>query len=139
MKRAAILLLLIATACASANDASPVTVHIADTHLNADLRYAGPVAVEFIVEVSNPTNDTVMLRKVEIRTAGGGPFAVHTSMPYDRSVKPGDTITLDIHADGTSAGGRFAPEEPVVFRGNAYFDSPKGAFVKVFQDVLRVQ
>ena len=48
-------------------------------------------------------------------------------------------ITQEIHANGTSAGGRFASDEPVVFHGSAYFDSPHGAFVKMFEDVLRVQ
>jgi hypothetical protein len=135
-----IVVALLAVACASGTDtSSPVNARISGVHINGDMRFAGPVAVEFTVEVTNPTTETVMLRKVEIRTAAAGAFSMHVSMPYDRAVKSGETITVDIHADGTSAGGRFAADEPVTFRGNAYFDAPKGTFTKVFQEVLRVQ
>jgi len=130
---------LLLAACAGSGVGEAVNVRIANTHLNGDIRFAGPVAAEFVVEVTNPTSDTVVLRKVEIRTAATGAFGIRASMQYDLPVKPGESISVDIHADGNSAGGRFAADEPVVFRGNANFDSPKGAFTKVFQDVLRVQ
>ena len=121
------------------SDSSPVAVRLADAHLSGDIRYAGPMAAQFVVEVTNPTNDTITLRHVEIRTVATGNFAVRASTSFDHAIKPGETASVELHANGTSAGGRLASDEPITLRGTATFDSPKGAFTKLFQDVLQVQ
>jgi hypothetical protein len=139
MKRLAMLLILACACASSTSDSSPVDVRIADVHLSGDIRYAGPMAVQFVVEVTNPTSSTVTLRHVEIRTVASGNFAVRASTSFDRAIKPGETASVELHANGTSAGGRLASDEPITLRGTATFDSPKGAFTKLFQDVLQVQ
>jgi hypothetical protein len=139
MKRLAMLLILACACASSTSDSSPVDVRIADVHLSGDIRYAGPMAVQFVVEVTNPTNETVTLRHVEIRTVASGNFTVRASTSFDRAIKPGETASVELHANGTSAGGRLASDEPITLRGTATFDSPKGAFTKLFQDVLQVQ
>ena len=79
------------------------------------------------------------LRKIEIHTVASGAFSARVTNNYDRDVAPGQAITLELNGTGNSSGGRLAPDEPVTFRGSVYFDSPHGAFVKMFEDVLRVQ
>ena len=137
--RFAALILLAACASAPANDSSPVTARIVDTNITSDIRFAGPVAIRFRVEVTNPTQETVTLRKIEIHTAVTGAFGVNVATPFTREIAPGQGVVFELHGTGQSAGGHFAPDEPVTFRGTAYFDSPHGAFVKTFQDELRVQ
>ena len=133
-------LALLAAACASGvDDSSPVAVRIVDVNLTSDIRFAGPVATRFRIEVTNPTNEAITLRTLEIHTASPIAYAVRVTNSYDRAVGPGQTIALELHANGTSTGGKLAEDEPVTFRGTATFDSPHGTFVKLFQDVMRVQ
>jgi len=136
---AALVAVLFLAACASSSADSPVEVRIADTNITSDIRYAGPVAIRFHVEVMNPTNENLKLRKIEIHSAANGAFSVKVTNNYDRDVAPAQTIALELNATGNSTGGRLAPDEPITFRGTAFFDSPHGAFVKLFSDVSRIQ
>lgn len=138
--RFAALILLAACASAPATDSSPaVTARIVDTNITSDLRFAGPVAIRFRVEVANPTNEAVTLRKIEIHTAATGTFGVRTTVPFTREIAPGQGIVVELHGTGQTAGGHLAADEQVTFRGTAYFDSPHGAFMKTIQDTLRIQ
>jgi len=152
MKRAVLLLFAASLfACASGGDGRGgnaqtsgdrpnVQVHVASTNLTSDLRFAGPVGIRFAIEIANPSTEVVTLRKIEIHTVASGALTMRsTSLPFNEEIAPGQTETVEVNGDATSAGGHFASEEPVSFRGTAYFDSPKGAISKVFQDVLRVQ
>ena len=84
MRRLALLLILACACASSTSDSSPVVVRLADAHLSGDIRYAGPMAAQFVVEVTNPTNETVTLRHVEIRTVATGNFTVRASASFDR-------------------------------------------------------
>ena len=137
--RSALAFLLLVACASGPHDESPVTANIVDTNITSDIRFAGPVAIRFRVEVTNPTNETVTLRKVEIHTAASGAFSARATTSFDREVAPGQTITVELHGTGSSTGGRLAAEEQVTFRGTAYFDSPHGAFVKAIQADGRVQ
>jgi len=139
MRRLALLLILACACSSTPSDSSPVVVRIADVHLIGDIRFAGPMAAQLVVEVMNPTSDTITLRHVEIRTVASGYFTVHASTSFGRAIKPGETASVELRATGTSAGGRLANDEPITLRGTATFDSPKGAFTKLFQDVLQNQ
>ena len=138
MRRIVLFAFFLLVACASATD-SAVSVRIVDTNITSDIRYVTAVAIRFHVEVTNPTSETTRLRKIEIHTPAAGAFSVRVENSYDREVAPGQTIAIEINGTGASTGGRFAPDEPVTFRGTAYFDSQHGAFVKMFQYVSRVQ
>ena len=134
------LLALLAVACASsAKDDSPVTVSIANVNVIGDLRFAGPISTRFRVEITNPTNEPVTLRKLEIHTASPVAFSVRVMTPFTHVVGAGETIEVELNGTGTSAGGRLADEEPVTLRGTADFDSPHGAFVKLFGETVHLQ
>jgi hypothetical protein len=131
---------LLIVACASgAKDDSPVTVRISGVNVIGDLRFAGPISTRFRVEVTNPTNEPVTLRKIEIHTAQAVTFSVRMTTPFTRVIGGGQTVEVELNATGTSSGGKLADEEQVTLRGTAYFDSPHGAFVKMFGDFVRLQ
>src|ERR1051326_6522750 len=68
---------LLLTACASSSTPdSPITARITDINPTSDIRFAGPVAIRFRVEVTNPTEESVTLRKVEIPTSASTAFPV---------------------------------------------------------------
>ena len=131
--------MLVLLSCASSSTPdSPITARIIDINPTSDIRFAGPVAIRFRVEITNPTNESVALRKVEIHTSASTAFAVRVTANYDRTVAPGQAIEVELHATGTAAGGRLAHDEPLTFRATAYFDSPKGPFVKMFSETARL-
>jgi hypothetical protein len=140
----AAVLLLTAAACAtglSDDDgdapAEPIAVHIADARVNGDVRYNGPIGFEFVVEITNSTEEAIRLRKIEINSADIGLVSVRASLPFNQEVAAGETARFDMSATGESAGGRLTSDEPITFRGRAFLDSSKGPLVKVFQAVVR--
>jgi len=140
VKKCTFVLALLIAACASgAKDDSPVTVRISGVNVIGDLRFAGPVSTRFRVEVTNPTNEPVTLRKVEIHTASPVAFSIRVTTPFTRVVGAGETIEVELNGTGTSAGGKLADEEAVTLRGTADFDSPHGAFYKLFGETVHLQ
>lgn len=138
MKRALILLVLLAPfALASSHDSSPaVAVHLAalDTNSNSFV-FRGPIGLRYAVEVSNPADETITLRRLELRSTGGGAYVIRAgSTPMNVKVAPNSNATFAINTWGRSLGGEIRSDEPVIIMGRAYFDSPKGPFVKIFQE-----
>lgn len=139
MKRFALLALLLAACASSPNAANEpaVTAQLADVHFSGDVRFANQIAVQFRVQVTNSTAETVRLRKVELHTAATGAFGVRVTNNYDIAIPAGQSTVVELNATGSSVGGRFAPDEPVMFRGSAYIDTATGSFVKMFESSVR--
>jgi len=139
MRRFALLAALLLAACASApaKNEPAVTAQLADVHFSGDVRFANQIAVQFRVQVTNSTADTVRLRKVELHTAATGAFGVRVTNNYDVTIPAGQSTVVELSGTGQSVGGRFAPDEPVMFRGSAYVDTPSGSFVKMFESSVR--
>jgi len=134
------LFVLSALACASSPNAAnepAVTAELADVHFSGDVHFANQIAVQFRVQVTNSTAETVHLRKVELHTAATGAFGVRVTNNYDVAIPAGQSTVVELSGTGQSVGGRFAPEEPVMFRGSAYIDTPSGSFVKMFESAVR--
>jgi hypothetical protein len=134
----AILSLTTFGACASSQQGSgpPVSVRIAPLDTASDLFYfRGPIGLRYGVEVSNPSNEPVTLRRLDLHSAGGGAYALRAnSTPLKVQVPPGAAKTFSISTWGRARGGYLNAGEPVILQGTAYFDSPKGPFVKLFQE-----
>ena len=140
MKHALVLFALVAAlGCASPQqDPGPsVTVRIAPLDTNSDMFYfRGPIGLRYAVEVTNPTDETITLRRLDLHTpaGGGGAYALSAdSTPMNVKVAPKSNAMFSISTWGRSRGGYLYAGEPVVIQGTAYFDSPKGPFVKIFQ------
>ncbi len=129
MKHALVLLALVAAlGCASSQqDSGPsVTVRIAPLDTNNDMFYfRGPIGLRYAVEVTNPTDQTITLRRLDLRTpAGGGAYVLRAdSTPMNVKVAPKANATFSISTWGQSRGGYLYSGEPVVIQGTAYFDS----------------
>jgi hypothetical protein len=138
MKHAFVLLALVATlGCASSQDEGPaVAVRIAPIDTSSDLfTYRGPIVLRYAVEVSNPTDQPITLRRLDLRTAGTGPYTLNSgSTPMNVQVAANAMGTFSIQTYGRSRGSLVGATEPVTIQGKAYFDSPKGPFVRIFQE-----
>jgi hypothetical protein len=135
-----IALLLFAAACSSSpkNEGPPIGVDLALINTPSNLLYfAGPVNVQFEVTLTNPTDQTVTLRRLDLRTLGGGSFFLRaTGTPFHVAVKPHGSTTATMSAWGSSRGGMLAEDEPIQLQGTAYFDGPNGSFVRLFNTRL---
>jgi len=100
----------------------PVSVRIAPLDTTSDSFYfRGPIGLRYGVEVSNPSNEPVTLRRLDLHSFGGGAYALRAN-------------STPISTWGRARGGFINSGEPVILQGTAYFDSPKGPFVKLFQE-----
>ena len=138
MKHAVVLFALVAAlGCSSTKDSgSPVAVHLAalDTS-SSSFFFRGTIGLRYAVEVSNPADEPVALRRLDLHSAGGGAYSLRAdSTPMNLKVAAKSNATFAINTWGRSRGGEFRSDEPVAILGRAYFDSPKGPFVKVFQE-----
>ena len=139
MRITAIVLTFLLAACASQQQSSggpPVTVQL--TQLNGTSNifyYPGPVNVQYQVAVNNPTDQTVTLRRLDLRTEGFGAYALRTSgAPMNVKIAPKSAATFTISAWGQARGGHIASTEPVSLFATAYFDAPSGTFVKLVHE-----
>lgn len=132
-----VLLALTLAACASTprNDSSsPVAVQITPLNQSADIFYfPGPISLQYQVAVSNPTDDTLTLRRLDLQSSGSGAYVIHTSSPLNVTIKPNGTTAVTVSTWGRSLGGFLHQNEPVILRATAYFNGPRGAFVKIIQ------
>ena len=101
---------------------------------SADVFYfPGPIGLEYQVAVTNPTADSLTLRRLDLQSSGSGAYVIHTSAPLNVTVKPGGVTSVKVAAWGRSLGGFMHQTEPVILRATAYFDSPHGPFVRIIQ------
>lgn len=125
---------MIFAACASnpRNDGPPIGIDLALTTASNVLYFAGPVNVQFAVTLTNPTDTPVTLRRLDLRTVGGGSFFMRTTgTVFHIEVPPHGSKTVTMSAWGNSRGGMLAEDEPIQLQSTAYFDSPKGTFIKL--------
>ncbi len=134
---AASLLLLAACASGSKDEGPPIGIDLALTTPSNVLYFPGPVNLAFQVTLTNPTDEPVTLRRLDLRTLGNySVFLRASGAPMNLQVKPHGTTTLPMAAWGASRGGMLAEDEPMQIQATAYFDGPKGAFVKLVNTVL---
>ena len=135
MKRACSLfaVTLLLAACGSTGttgtEGSPkVEVHLAQTGSTDNVFYlSGPIALQYVLEVTNPTNDTFTLTRLELQSVGEGAYYLRTgSVPMNERIQANGTTAIRVAAWGTSRGGRLTSTEPVTMRITAQFDDGRG-------------
>ena len=144
MKKAAVILLLLAACATGAQDdpnAPNVVLHLAqyESAPNAYL-YGGLVNVRYALSITNRTNDPVTLMRIEIRTVSSGAYTLRpTSTPINIDVAPGQERTIPLSLWGNARGGTLAAQEPVTIRATAYMKGRTGAFVRLFTEYFTEQ
>ena len=135
-----IVVLLLFAACSSnpSKDAPPIGVDLALVNTPSNILYfAGPVNLQFEATLTNPTDMPVTLRRLDLRTLGGSSVSMRASgAPFHVEVKPHASTTVTMSAWANSRGGYLAADEPVQLQATAYFDSPKGPFVRLVNAIL---
>jgi hypothetical protein len=133
-------LLLFVAACASnpKDEGPPIGVELALVDSPGSVVYfPGPVNLRFEVTLTNPTDQPVTLRRLDLRTLGGGSFFMRaTGTTFHVAVPPHGTKTVTMSAWGASRGGMLAEDEPIQLQGTAYFNGPQGAFVRMINTRL---
>ena len=132
------LALILAAGCASydnsmASSSSPgVTIHLAQaTGPNDTYYFRGPVNVQYALQVTNPTNVPLTLRRLRLDSIGGGAYRIHTGdSPMNFTVPANSTVNVPLSAWANAMGGFLRSTEPVNLRVVAQFDSPNGPFVR---------
>jgi hypothetical protein len=117
-----------------------IDVHLEQLTSTDDMFYfRGPINIQYRLTVSNPTDQPVTLRRLELSTLGPGSYSLHTgTSPVTRTIAPHGTTSLTLSAWGRSSGGYLRSQEPVNIRGVAYFeDASRHSFVKQFLENFR--
>ena len=102
--------------------------------------FAGPISLQYQLAVSNPTNQPLTLRRLDLATQGSGAYFLRTSGTLNLRVPANSTAGTNIYAWGRSRGGYLSSGEPVMMRGTALFEDAAGhTFAKVFMQNLSVR
>ena len=132
MRRLAPVVLLLALAACATSGAPEVTVGLEQLTSFSDLRFAGPINVEYRVTATNPTDAPVTLTRIDIKTVGPGAYVLRTpTQPVNLTVPAKSSASVTITARGSAAGGNANSAEPVTVRATAYFDTPAGPLTRV--------
>lgn len=140
------LALLLAAGCASnasmASSSVPgLEIHLAQANAPTNMYYfRGPVNVQYQLQITNPTSQTLKLRQINLQTMGAGAYRLRTGdSPMNYTIPPNSTITLPLSAWAYASGGFLQSGEPVSIRGLAYIDWPNGSFVRQFTEYIPQQ
>jgi hypothetical protein len=132
-----VLIVLLLSGCASSPSGPDVSIHLQQLTTYSDLRFGGPVNVDFRVTVYNQTDSDVTLRRIEVRTIGPGPYSLsEPPIPLNLRVAARSTEWGLITARGFAAGGNMTSREQSSVRATAYFDGPNGAFIRTVNESL---
>jgi hypothetical protein len=97
----------------------------------------GPVPLSFTLTIHNPSDVPVTLRRVELHSRGAGAYRLRgEAFGLDKTIPPGGTETLGLHAWARSSRGVLTETAPVNLVGTAVFDSPEGLEVRRFTAYL---
>jgi len=133
----AVALVLFASAAIGYAKSSPnVSVNMQQlTSTNDTFYFRGPVSIQYRLEVTNPTSQPVTLRSLRLESIGPGAYTIHTTTtPLKLQLGPNESRAVTISAWGRARGGFLSADEPVTIQGTAYFNSPSGSFVKLFNE-----
>jgi hypothetical protein len=130
------LVLFASTAIGYAKSSPNVSVNLQQlTSTNDTFYFRGPVSIQYRLEVRNPTSQPVTLRSLRLESIGPGAYTIHSgNTPLKLQLGPNESRAVTISAWGRARGGFMSAEEPVTIQGTAYFNSPSGSFVKLFNE-----
>jgi hypothetical protein len=141
------LLTIVLAACSSSTSDEPQTDHgpalgISIRQINGSpnvYRYPARVALNYIVTVTNPTDQEYKLDSIEVRTPVAGAYGIRddNSMRVDRTLPPKTGTHVPVNTWGYAAGGALQGEEPVTITVAVFGRGPDNKrFVKRMQRVI---
>jgi hypothetical protein len=136
---ASVIALLFVLGCSSSatdSNGPNVVIHATPLDTSSNLFYfPGPVGLRYQITVENPLDQPVTLRRLDLRTIGSGAYFLRTGeTSMNVTIPPKSAKQFSVSTWGRSRGGFLGSTEPVTLRGTAYFDSPGGAFVRLFNE-----
>jgi hypothetical protein len=113
-------------------------IKIAQVVSGADLLYfRGPVPLSYVLEIRNPLQVPVTLRRVTLRTQGRGAYTLNSeALGLKKTIPPGGSEAIQLSTWGRSRGGFLSQSEPVTLLGTAVFDTPDGPVARLFTEYL---
>jgi len=139
MKRLAVALLLLAAACSSGSKNQKAQIAQPEIDVEQlvgpqDLGYVtGQVDLQFELRVANPAAEPLTLKRVEVASVNGGAYQLRReSYLFNETIQPNQYTSVKFWAHAYAYPGRTRQDEPVTFRGVAYFSTPVGPLQKVF-------
>ncbi len=131
---------LVAGFASSSKASTPaVEVHLSQVESSNDVFYMrGPISLRFALTVTNPTNETLTLRRIDLQSLGPGAYSIRTgSTPMKEVIHPNGATSIVLSAWGQARGGRLRANEPVTIRGIAQFVDDHGhSFNRIFTETL---
>lgn len=121
---APLLALAMLAACASSDDAArprqevgpPIGVTFRQINGSREMfRNRGRVALQYVVTITNPTDEPYEIDRVEVISTVPGAYAIRTESPtrVGRTIPPKMGLNIPVNTWGYAAGGRLQMEEPV--------------------------
>jgi hypothetical protein len=134
----ALFVLLLATSVMAAN---PPAVDAQLTQLNPApnmFAFRGPVNAQYQLTIKNPlVNDSITLRRITLRTQGGGAYSLRADDPLTVVINPESSVTINLSAWARGKGGFMRSQEPVEMLVQLWFDRQNGKpFSKQFLQYL---
>ncbi|HVT02692.1 MAG TPA: hypothetical protein VHL58_04870 [Thermoanaerobaculia bacterium] len=112
-------------------------IQLVQTQGPSDMNYSGPVSIKFEMQVDNRSGEPIILRKLDLRNIGSGPYVLRSRPVFFNSRFPAQKVsTIEFWAEAYSRGGPLGSDEPVMVRGIAYFDTPAGPLHKIFTQMI---
>lgn len=97
----------------------------------------GQVSVPYVIQVTNTSDVSITLERVQLRSIGAGSYEVNQTVGIERQeIAPGETRQIPFSAWAVSSGGSMNAAVPTTVRAVAHFDSSRGRFRSVFTETL---
>lgn len=100
----------------------------------------GDFEVQYGLRIANRSAEPITLRHIQLQTMGmGGAYRLHPATYYfKKEVGPEKYEDVTFWAKATATGDAFSPDAnaPITIRATAFFESPSGAFRRVFTKML---
>lgn len=129
----------LALACASSpgrEGAPRVIIEQTSEVLAMGVQPRGGIPMHYLLTIENPFEHEVILRSVEIESVGeaGGYAMNRVRAPFDQTIAAGETRQLPIRAwvRVLAENDMRSVDHPVLIRGLAYFESPRGEMTRQF-------
>ena len=131
---------LVALACGTNSATDPLRPKIDMNEVEAPmLATTGPFDIQYQLDITNPSQQPITLKKVQLTTTGDGYYSLRRD-PYffNQTIPPGTTGTVVFwaHANANYYPGTSQSSMPVSIRGVAIFEAPTGSFQQIFTKLI---
>jgi hypothetical protein len=98
--------------------------------------YSPSTSIELMVDIFNDSSEPITLKRLQLQSVVGGLRFLPTSRLFNKTIPAHGVETFDLGVDVSAESPGLDVRAPVTVRGTAVFDSPAGAFRRVFTTEL---